>query len=191
VTGFLVHSPEGAAKPDAATLGSASCAKGLAENGHQHVKQNFLVTRNARLYPHHVGAGTPGRERGAPGVARGSRVLRLIAAAVTGAIEVRNANSSAPLKRQRSSARVGTEMRAEVKPDLLRWARDARRPPSGSASPAFSQVGRVGARRGCSDAQASRGVRESDAHARRFPLLPEPPRIAFRSRTSAPELARS
>jgi len=50
VTGFLVHSPEGAANRTLQLLGDRKLRERLGENGHQHVKQNFLVTRNAKDY---------------------------------------------------------------------------------------------------------------------------------------------
>jgi trehalose synthase len=50
VTGFLVHSPEGAATRIAQLLGDRRLRERLGENGHQHVKQNFLVTRHVKDY---------------------------------------------------------------------------------------------------------------------------------------------
>ena len=50
VTGFLVHSPEGAANRTLQLLGDRKLRETLGENGHQHVKQNFLVTRNVKDY---------------------------------------------------------------------------------------------------------------------------------------------
>jgi trehalose synthase len=50
MTGFLVHSPEGAANRILQLLGDRRLREKLGENGHQHVKQNFLVTRNVRDY---------------------------------------------------------------------------------------------------------------------------------------------
>jgi len=50
VTGFLVHSPEGAAKRLAQLLGDQALRARLGENGYQHVKQNFLLTRHVKDY---------------------------------------------------------------------------------------------------------------------------------------------
>jgi trehalose synthase len=50
VTGFLVHSPEGAAKRLAQLLGDQPLRERLGENGYQHVKQNFLLTRHVKDY---------------------------------------------------------------------------------------------------------------------------------------------
>ena len=50
VTGFLVHSPEGAAQRAAQLLGDADLRKRMGENGHLHVKQNFLLTRHVKDY---------------------------------------------------------------------------------------------------------------------------------------------
>jgi trehalose synthase len=50
VTGFLVHSPEGAAQRAAQLLGDAALRDRMGENGHQHVKQNFLLTRHVKDY---------------------------------------------------------------------------------------------------------------------------------------------
>jgi trehalose synthase len=50
ITGFLVHSPEGAAKRLAQLLGDRALRDRLGENGYQHVKQNFLLTRHAKDY---------------------------------------------------------------------------------------------------------------------------------------------
>lgn len=50
VTGFLVHSPEGAAKRLAQLLGDRALRARLGENGYQHVKQNFLLTRHVKDY---------------------------------------------------------------------------------------------------------------------------------------------
>ncbi len=50
VTGFLVHSPEGAAKRLAQLLGDGGLRARLGENGYQHVKQNFLLTRHVKDY---------------------------------------------------------------------------------------------------------------------------------------------
>jgi trehalose synthase len=48
VTGFLVHSAEGAANRIAQLLRDRRLRERMAENGHQHVKQNFLVTRQVK-----------------------------------------------------------------------------------------------------------------------------------------------
>ncbi len=50
VTGFLVHSPEGAAMRALQLLGDPALRRRLGENGYQHVKQNFLVTRHVKDY---------------------------------------------------------------------------------------------------------------------------------------------
>jgi trehalose synthase len=50
LTGFLVHSPEGAAKRLAQLLDDVPMRNRLGENGYQHVKQNFLVTRHVKDY---------------------------------------------------------------------------------------------------------------------------------------------
>jgi len=50
VTGFLVHSPEGAAKRLSQLLTDRSLCERLGENGHLHVKQNFLLTRHVKDY---------------------------------------------------------------------------------------------------------------------------------------------
>jgi trehalose synthase len=50
VTGFLVHSAEGAANRIAQLLGDRRQRERLGENGHLHVKQNFLLTRNVKDY---------------------------------------------------------------------------------------------------------------------------------------------
>ncbi len=49
-TGFLVHSPEGAAERIAQLLRDRKLRERMGENGHLHVKQNFLVTRNLKDY---------------------------------------------------------------------------------------------------------------------------------------------
>ncbi|MGE5568311.1 MAG: glycosyltransferase [Rhodospirillales bacterium] len=46
VTGYLVHSPEGAAYRALELLGNPELRRTMGENGYQHVKQNFLVTRH-------------------------------------------------------------------------------------------------------------------------------------------------
>ena len=50
VTGYLVHSPEGAAQRILQLLDSKELCRRLGENGYLHVKQNFLLTRHARDY---------------------------------------------------------------------------------------------------------------------------------------------
>ena len=50
VTGFLVHSPEGAANRAIELLGDESLRQTIGANGHQHVRQNFLTTRHVRNY---------------------------------------------------------------------------------------------------------------------------------------------
>jgi trehalose synthase len=50
VTGFLVHSPEGAARRVAQLLGDAALCERIGENGREHVKQNFLLTRHVKDY---------------------------------------------------------------------------------------------------------------------------------------------
>ena len=50
VTGFLVHSPEGAANRAIELLGDESLRQTIGANGHQHVRQNFLTTRHVRDY---------------------------------------------------------------------------------------------------------------------------------------------
>ncbi|HYM09779.1 MAG TPA: glycosyltransferase [Bryobacterales bacterium] len=50
VTGFLVYSPEGAASRAMQLLGNLKLRRLLGENGYQHVKQNFLLTRHVRDY---------------------------------------------------------------------------------------------------------------------------------------------
>ena len=50
VTGFLVHSPEGAANRAVELLGDESLRQTIATNGHEHVRENFLTTRNVRDY---------------------------------------------------------------------------------------------------------------------------------------------
>ena len=48
VTGFLVHSPEGAATRISQLLRDRKLRERMGENGHQHVKQNFLMTRQVK-----------------------------------------------------------------------------------------------------------------------------------------------
>lgn len=50
VTGYLVHSPEGAAQRAMQLLGDARLRAQMGENGHLHVKQNFLITRHVKDY---------------------------------------------------------------------------------------------------------------------------------------------
>ncbi|MCJ7458771.1 MAG: glycosyltransferase [candidate division Zixibacteria bacterium] len=49
-TGLLVHSIEGAAFKIRYLLNNPALAKRLGENGYQHVKHNFLITRHLRDY---------------------------------------------------------------------------------------------------------------------------------------------
>lgn len=50
VTGYLVHSPEGAANRLARLLADRGLRKYMGENGYLHVKQNFLSTRHVKDY---------------------------------------------------------------------------------------------------------------------------------------------
>jgi trehalose synthase len=50
VTGYLVHSPEGAANRISQLLGDRKLRERIGENGYQHVMQNFLVTRHVKDY---------------------------------------------------------------------------------------------------------------------------------------------
>ncbi len=50
VTGMLVHSVEGAAYQIRFLLANADFARKLGENGHEHVKENFLITHNLKRY---------------------------------------------------------------------------------------------------------------------------------------------
>lgn len=50
VTGFLVHSPEGAANRAVELLTNPDQCRRLGENGYRHVKQNFLITRHVKDY---------------------------------------------------------------------------------------------------------------------------------------------
>ena len=50
VTGYLVHSPEGAAQRILQLLDNKDLCRRMGENAYQHVKQNFLLTRHARDY---------------------------------------------------------------------------------------------------------------------------------------------
>ncbi len=50
VTGFLVHSVEGAASRLAQLLSDPALCQRLGRNGYEHVKQNFLLTRHVKDY---------------------------------------------------------------------------------------------------------------------------------------------
>jgi trehalose synthase len=50
VTGFLVHSPEGAAHRAMQLLADRDLCMQMGENGYQHVRQNFLLTRHVKDY---------------------------------------------------------------------------------------------------------------------------------------------
>ena len=50
VTGYLVHSPEGAARAAVRMLGDPEARRKMGEAGRQHVKQNFLITRHIKDY---------------------------------------------------------------------------------------------------------------------------------------------
>lgn len=50
LTGMLVHSVEGCAYQLRYLLGNPDVARRLGQNGHEHVKENFLVTRALRRY---------------------------------------------------------------------------------------------------------------------------------------------
>jgi len=50
ITGFLVHSPEGAAQRALQLLANPELCARMGENGYQHVKQNFLLTRHVKDY---------------------------------------------------------------------------------------------------------------------------------------------
>jgi trehalose synthase len=50
VTGFLVHSVEGAANQIAQLLRDRRLRERMGQNGHEHVKENFLLTRQVRDY---------------------------------------------------------------------------------------------------------------------------------------------
>jgi trehalose synthase len=50
VTGFLVHSPEGAANRAVELLSDPNLCRMLGENGHRQVKENFLITRHVKDY---------------------------------------------------------------------------------------------------------------------------------------------
>jgi len=50
VTGYLVHSPEGAAHRAMQLLADPDSRRRLGDNGYEHVKQNFLLTRHVKDY---------------------------------------------------------------------------------------------------------------------------------------------
>jgi trehalose synthase len=50
LTGFLVHSPEGAANRAVELLSNPELRQKLGENGRRHVKENFLITRHVKDY---------------------------------------------------------------------------------------------------------------------------------------------
>lgn len=50
ITGLLCHSVEGAAYAIKTLLTNPEYAKRLGENGHAHVRQNFLITRHLKDY---------------------------------------------------------------------------------------------------------------------------------------------
>jgi trehalose synthase len=50
ITGFLVHSPEGAANRAVELLSDPDLRQKLGENGRQLVKENFLITRHVKDY---------------------------------------------------------------------------------------------------------------------------------------------
>ncbi|MEW5975568.1 MAG: glycosyltransferase [Acidobacteriota bacterium] len=50
VTGFLVHSPQGAGMRALQLLADPRLCEQMGENGYQHVKQNFLLTRHVKDY---------------------------------------------------------------------------------------------------------------------------------------------
>jgi len=50
ITGFLVHSPEGAAHRIAQLLRDSKMCQRMGENGYLHVQRNFLVTRHVKDY---------------------------------------------------------------------------------------------------------------------------------------------
>jgi trehalose synthase len=50
VTGFLVHSPEGAASRAMQLLADREMSRRMGENGYLHIKQNFLLTRHVKDY---------------------------------------------------------------------------------------------------------------------------------------------
>jgi trehalose synthase len=50
VTGYLVHSPEECAARITELLGDRRLCEEMGENGYQHVRQNFLLTRHVKDY---------------------------------------------------------------------------------------------------------------------------------------------
>jgi trehalose synthase len=50
LTGMLVHSVDGAAYQIRFLLSNPGFARQLGENGHQHVKENFLITQHLKRY---------------------------------------------------------------------------------------------------------------------------------------------
>jgi trehalose synthase len=50
ITGMLVHSVEGCAYQIRYLLANPDVARRLGENGHEHVKENFLLTANLKRY---------------------------------------------------------------------------------------------------------------------------------------------
>jgi trehalose synthase len=50
ITGFLVHSPEGAAQRAIQLLADPGLCARMGDNGYEHVKQNFLLTRHVKDY---------------------------------------------------------------------------------------------------------------------------------------------
>ena len=50
LTGFLVHTPEGAANRIAQLLADRKLREKMGENGYRHVKENFLLTRHVKDY---------------------------------------------------------------------------------------------------------------------------------------------
>jgi trehalose synthase len=50
ITGFLVHSPQGTATRVLQLLDDSDLCRRMGENGFQHVKQNFLLTRHVKDY---------------------------------------------------------------------------------------------------------------------------------------------
>jgi trehalose synthase len=50
VTGYLVHSPEGAGTRATQLLADPTLRNQMGENGHEHVRQNFLLTRHVKDY---------------------------------------------------------------------------------------------------------------------------------------------
>jgi trehalose synthase len=50
ITGFLVHSAEGAGQRAIELLGDAQLRERLGKNGYMHVKQNYLITRHVKDY---------------------------------------------------------------------------------------------------------------------------------------------